>query len=1665
MTYRDVFQALKRKGASQQDVRAAAELIGFDGSGGLDSPVPETVRQRFNAQPSPPQPFPQPDTESPGGPVQLRSLSPGMPTVAGVGERGLTPVEQISFSEEEADLGFGAPLSEPTQGAPSVASETSQFADAVRDLDVSLARTPSFQGALQQQQTQFERDRLPLPRALGQAERAIKRSVGEMIDFSQLDEPAALELARTQAQESQQSIEDREPNAVTRAVAQSMLQGRTPRMEDIALAGVGDVIEAPIEYASDVAGTVLGSAVGVVEPVVAGLTGVAASMGIGEESYDAAVTRMEQTMLDTSRFYDSKLDDSITSNMRSNMAEMQSGMFQIMEALFAGAITEEELKAANAIDRFVAGFSAGRTLGSQMTEGAIAAFALLMSDPSRAIYADPVGSFLTIVPILKAAKAGRLAVDMSKLPEPTLALIDKSVGLYDQAINRMAESMSPAALDALKELHNKANEAGAYASTGLKELQAKATRALSQEGYSVEPAQTRAYESIFREPERQAAAVKSAGVEFARETRRATERGEVPIPQTVDGSLPLRSRPVSTNVDDAIPSRPQDVLGEPTSDIFAPDDIKPSLSREREFEVFRAGVDPLTEEVSLRPTTRTQSKRMRKELQQRYAAQGADKKSAASKAKVKAEKAAERGVYKFKRVDLDAARQRIFKTLGPRAKRIVDEMGGTSILKKDGKGAGVVDLGSDEFLEAMGEAIDINAANIMSSAALRGKVSKALINKYSQASESGVSLKTAQRLDRLVHDAASRLPADLDSLGSSKAYDIDVELPNGTKTSLLKLARGVVADDKKLAGLVFEQSMVSVAERLSQTVRQRRRQRGWLQALGGKGALKKSARPTEKSEALELAERWIADKDAGRQPSLPIAFRNDPTRVYKALEQLPEDVLSKLPPTFWARFKKGKNWTPMSKDLAEYVGLVDMPLAMQSKLRAVQVDAPFKSFDDMQVLYIPKHLASAIELMKKSDEWRMSMDKLAQFERSFKGNLVARNIGSLLNAASGNILYQMVRRGDPFIFKKMADSVAMYTKWRAGKLNAKDAAMIEAIDRTGALGSTYVKSELNKAYGEGAGGIATSLLGRYEAGRQVNKAIELQESGFSWTDSGAKLEDAIHNYRQFDKYKGMLDDGDWMQVRVGPAQSVRIYKDGDRFRLDKPSGRVLSDAQMRSITARASVYPGTKAFFDYNDPSRAARLARSGGMRGSTVLTVVVNPYWTWQNKAMTIPGVQKGLAGEVLTNGIPVLTNNKRIKTSQAMSQAEVAFRRAALVQGARNTLGDREYHEALRDSAQYKNSRHQRTVATFRTLANPAYIASKQWTSSTFLEPFDNLLGVVDALISSPDDPSSKMIRKQAQENKDLKAADNLYAGYDDMSMMFGSLDPNNEFELESVFPTITPGKRQGRASETISQAFASADKSALRDVPEEYRRGVKRVRKVVRDAWGGKKSAIASAAALAGLTGGILDRAWGYGKEVLGGETAGYAVDRFENAVGPMLFGGTAYKVGKAFAGRGSVFRYLPPDADYNDTFEQMWTAITGLGKVHLRAAGKPNSSMNERKGILDQDITRLKTAMRKSIRDTLGADIFQLNKEIASPKTSDEKRQELIAERANSLKHWRRIMGSSNPGEKKASKGGLINTIIEDYKKYILEGWRRAPQMILTPGEGRKNLPKQSQFDLF
>jgi hypothetical protein len=763
---------------------------------------------------------------------------------------------------------------------------------------------------------------------------------------------------------------------------------------------------------------------------------------------------------------------------------------------------------------------------------------------------------------------------------------------------------------------------------------------------------------------------------------------------------------------------------------------------------------------------------------------------------------------------------------------------------------------------------------------------------------------------------------------------------------------------------------------------------------------------------------------------------------------------------------------------------------MQAARRAVNIAAPFNSFDDMAPIWLPKHVHHTLELMMKEEAWRLSRSHLAQMERSMKANNVARNARAIVNASTANVMYQSVRRGDPMVLGKMIKAVKLYRRWRDGQLtDPAQIRMLEAIDRTGVLESTYVKSELNKAYGGGKGGLLTEVLDKTRATRLINKLTDMQEAAFSWTDAGAKLEDAIHNWKLMGKYMDDVAPGEWIQGRIGPSKSARIYKDAaGRWRLNTPDGRVLSDAQLAQVQARISIQPGLNAFFDYGDVGKAARTLRAGNAVGAIVSTAG-NSYWTWQNKAMTIPGVQRGLALNAMLPGPQILSSSKKVMVAQSMDMAAAGFRRAALVQGARNTLGDREYHEALRDALQYEGSRHKGATVTFNRLANPTYISAKNWSSSNFLEPFDNLLGVIDATLSAPPELGAATIaslREEARENPAIRSMDEKWADYDDMTILWSSLDPNNEHDLSMIFPPLPPEKRSGPWSASIDKArgYADSDES-MRYVPPEYRREVRQQRNFWRDAWSGKKDRFSSAVELSGMTGGLFQRSWQFAEKVItqkGVEVRD--VDRFWSSLGPMMMGGTTWNMAQRgvlpalYNDRnlgGSVWRYLPADADYgiHDTLSRLWPAILNLGGVHMRAIGKGDRSVGEMNGVLDKDISDLKKNMRSSIRGELGDAIVDMNALLAeydgkvkaekTPNMDEEDHKTLTRQRDIALEHWHLLMGDKAPWEGGKSKGGLINTMAEEHKQYIIDGWSTAP--VLAPGERKPGMPAPGVFSLW
>lgn len=1708
-TFREFFEGLASAGFTRERAHEEGMRRGFDSY--ADDPLRAVGSPAPGPQPLPLPPQPRvglaqplpPDPAPPSGVTTLRSLQPGMPTVAQITESGgILPVEQITFTEEEAD--FGRPLA-PPQPEPSFADPPPRPAPVVREMSIEELRAKAPSQAMKTDLSPEASFRTPPPTPVDERTAQLDADVlssaqRQTARFPSPEEQAAAKAERDAEAEAAQAVTDaaltgdisyppqrfeqrdrqppapEEPGAMDKIVARAvagLIRDRKPvTIESIALASVGAGAEEVVGYMADTVATIAGVAVGAAEPIAAGALGVGAALGIPgiEGPYNAAVTRMERTMFDLGKFYESKLNDGVISNARSGLSEIPSGMFHLGEGLLGGAITAEELAAASPFERAKIGYMLGRELGSQLTEGALVAFVKVFSDPVTSARADPIGTLLTIQPLLKAAKTAGLSTPFTV----------KAGAAYDLLVDHLSRNDSFSATMLVE----------------AKQLRAKVDRAVADAGSSIEGLEASLYESTFREPRIQTETVRSISGQFGREIEAATVRGEISVPSRVGPKAPKRPERGEPKVESR--SAKEGADDTPPGDMFRPDEAAAEyIPLSREFEVFEAGIDADAGVVVLK-RARTEAE-LRGIIEKREIKKGATPERAKSAAKKKARDAAERGVAGYRDVNLARSRSRLMATISSDVARLVNELGGGRILAKKGKRptSGLVDIDGEEFLVAMAEAVDIEAANILSSKTLRSGLATAVKREYADALGRKLSRAEADSIETVIHDAASRMPKAAGDLGSAKTYDVLFDVP-GRKTplSMLEVARDVITDNRTLSGRVFKESIIAAGERIAHKAQQRRRQRGWVEALGGKDRLKRSSKLDAAGEAKELADSWAASRAAGTEPSLPAAFTNDPKAILAEINKLGAADKAALDQNFLARFKPGNAGTTsgtyrrLTEEMLQHVGLVEMSPQMQSAKRVVRIDAPFKSASDMKAVWVPNHVYDTVDLIMKEEAWRMNRGPMAQFERTAKANQVARNASSLVNAAVANVMYQSVRRGDPLVLAKMIKGVVDYKRWKAGKLTDPEMIrMFEAIDRTGAITSSFVDSELNKAYGLGESGGIMKALGETAAGKAVAKTpgaratgrfieglSDLQEAAFSWTDNGAKLEDAIHNWGRLNKHMETVKAGEWIQAPVGPKKVSRIYKDsGGRWRLDKPDGRVLSDAQLAQVRGRMAVQPGLRAFFDYGDVGKAANLARTGG-RGSGLVMAAVNPYWTWSNKAMTFPGVQGGLAAEVLKPGMQIVTNSKALRMQLALETASAGFRRAALVQGARNTLGDREFHEGVRNAAQFETGRHAGMVGTFSTLADPQFIAVKNWTNASFLEPFDNLLGVVDSLVNGPASPSANKA-----SDAPLPDGADVWSGYDDMTALFGSLDPNNIHDLNAVFPDLMPTERSAKSLKTAQN---NADDRSLAGVPSERRQEVKRIRTLVRDAWSGRKSAIASAIELAGFTGGLFQRSITLGAEIA--EQKGVqarTIRRFNDSLGPLMMGGTVYKtvhrgVGPVVfgdtLGGGWGWQYLPPGADYSSQIQQAFTLVTTLGKVHMRAIGKPDSTLGERAGILSKDISDLKTAMRSSFGG-LGEEIILMNVKLKQyddaiehkkvPNMTEDDYTIKSMQRATALDVWKKIMGSKAPGEKGKSKGGLINLIAQQHEDYITEGWSRAPAKLMAPGQRKPGYPAHSLFDLF
>ena len=350
-----------------------------------------------------------------------------------------------------------------------------------------------------------------------------------------------------------------------------------------------------------------------------------------------------------------------------------------------------------------------------------------------------------------------------------------------------------------------------------------------------------------------------------------------------------------------------------------------------------------------------------------------------------------------------------------------------------------------------------------------------------------------------------------------------------------------------------------------------------------------------------------------------------------------------------------------------------------------------------------------------------STDSISRAMRWMKSNLTARNPTTHTNNIVANATMQGARRGQPLNVAEVMRIGSEYRDFVKGTLkDPKKAEMYRAIERSGGLKSDMVRSELEAL----------------AAGRTAEKTGKLPhealERVYSWEDNVFKLEEAVRNYKYFD---GMLDDlstGQWVDLELTKGKRARLTNTERGWRLQmygrngKPGkSKGLTQSQLRDVLGQASMKPALDLFFDYRDVAQVASILRSEG-RGA--MAAVGAPFYTWFSKALTIPFVQRGLIGSLISGRPPVRSNSAKVLTKQLADAAAGSARRSMMINSVREELLDN--HDIAASIASHHSGVLKRLPTILSPVAesvNPLYFEMRNLEYMSPSQPADTMLRVL--------------------------------------------------------------------------------------------------------------------------------------------------------------------------------------------------------------------------------------------------------------------------------------------------------------------------------------------------
>lgn len=355
-----------------------------------------------------------------------------------------------------------------------------------------------------------------------------------------------------------------------------------------------------------------------------------------------------------------------------------------------------------------------------------------------------------------------------------------------------------------------------------------------------------------------------------------------------------------------------------------------------------------------------------------------------------------------------------------------------------------------------------------------------------------------------------------------------------------------------------------------------------------------------------------------------------------------------------------------------------------------------------------------------------------------------------------------------------------------------------------------------------------------------NRAMNKLEKGYNISDPVFKADHVFHNSDEFRRNLDAMEPGSYVDAPVASSYSQRIYRGEDgSHRLGAMNGNVLSDADLKRISTEQAITSANDMYFDYSNVPKMLDLFRAIGLDA-----VFINPFFTWAWKAMYIPFVKKGLAGQVLTGGRNYKTTSKGFQQARSRAMLANELKRQLMLAGgssmSRDELSQQRKNRALRVIQRYNLDSPYRGIATYG--ANESYLQGfsgidisgandpvqglvKQQLSAESLG--GELLGSAESVASNF---KSKLKNQRQRDYFDTRVKENPdyakelvekvrlgfpLAEYDTMSQLAEIFQAN-----QSLYSSFVDHLKNRAPGETVSDAYGELLVAALagtKDIPK--------------------------------------------------------------------------------------------------------------------------------------------------------------------------------------------------------------------------------------------------------